>query len=200
MELNTMHWLDVVLLVLVGLGAALGFWSGLVTQVARLLSLGVALWATMVLNEPVTRLLHERIAPTTSTSVLHVIGYVVVFLAVYVTLFALSRLVYKLVRAGKLVVLDRLAGAVLGVLKMVLILAPVCALVDFVALPATEEWMSRSALAPVFAKGTRAALDLVPESYKTQAQDSVDQIRENLQRHAADQAVDLLKIEEALKK
>src|SRR5947209_14691387 len=113
-----MYWLDVVLLVLLGLGAALGFWSGLVMQVARLVSLGVSIWATLALNEPATRLLHERVAPETSTSVLHGIAYVGVFLLVYIGLFALSRLVYKVVQASKLVLLDRVAGAGLGALKM----------------------------------------------------------------------------------
>src|SRR5947209_15620594 len=131
-----MYWLDVVLLVLLGLGAALGFWSGLVMQVARLVSLGSAIWATLALNEPATRLLHERVAPETNVGVLHGIAYIAVFLVVYIALFALSRLVYKLVRASKLVLLDRVTGAVLGAMKMALILAPVCLLLKFLALSA----------------------------------------------------------------
>ena len=195
-----MHWLDVALLVLLGTGAALGFWSGLVMQVARLLSLGISLWATMALNEPATKLLHERVAPETSLTVLHGIAYVAVFLVAYITLFALSRIVYKLVRASKLVLLDRISGAVLGAAKMALILAPLCLLLQFLALPATEEWMQQSKIAPALAAGVKTAVELLPDSYKSQARDSAEQLRDRLQQHAADHAVDLLKIEEALKK
>lgn len=195
-----MHWLDVVLLVLLGLGAALGFWSGLVMQVARLVSLGIAIWATLAVNEPVTRFLHERIAAETSVSVLHGIAYVAVFLVVYIALFALSRLLYKVVRASKLELLDRGAGAVLGASKMGLILAPLCLLVQFLALPATEEWMGQSKIAPALAAGVKTAVKLLPESYKAHARESAEQLRDQLQNQAANRAVDLLKIEEALKK
>jgi membrane protein required for colicin V production len=195
-----MHWLDLSLLALLGLGAGLGFWSGLILQVARLVSFGVSIYATLMLNEPVTRLIHERIAPDVHINVLRGIAYIAVFLTVYIALFALSRLVYKLVRASKLEMLDRIAGAGLGAFKMVLVLAPLCALLAYLSLPATDEWMRRSTIAPLMAKGLHAALVAVPEGYKTQAQESVEHVRDRMRQEAADKAIGLLKIEEALKK
>lgn len=195
-----MYWLDVVLLILLGLGAALGFWSGLIMQVARLVSLGVSIWATLALNEPVTRFLHDRVAPETSINVMHGIAYVGVFLAVYIGLFAVSRLLYRIVRASKLELLDRIAGAGLGAVKMVLILAPVCLLLQFLALPATEEWLQQSKIAPALANGVKTAIDRLPDSYKNQARDSAEQLRDQLQHQAANRVVDLQQIEEASKK
>jgi membrane protein required for colicin V production len=192
------HWLDLTLLALLGLGAALGFWSGLIMQIARLLSLAVSIYATLLLNEPATQLLHQRIAPEANVSLLRGIAYVVVFLVVYVTLFALSRLLYRMVRATKLETLDRIGGALLGAFKMAVILAPVCALLSFLALPTTEQWMSQSTIAPWLAKGLQEALVLVPQSYKKQAQESVEHVREQLKHEAADRAVDLIKIEAGL--
>jgi membrane protein required for colicin V production len=195
-----MHWLDITLLALLAVGAGLGFWSGLLMQVARLVSFGLAIYATFVLNEPVAQLLHDRVSPETHVNLLRGISYVAVFLVVYVTLFALSRMLYKVVRASKLEVLDRIAGAALGAFKMVLVLAPVCAFLAFLALPATEDWMRRSTIAPLLATGLHRAIEYVPESAKNQAQESVEHVRDRLQHHAAGQAVDLLKIEEALRK
>jgi uncharacterized membrane protein required for colicin V production len=195
-----MHWLDVTLLALLALGAGLGFWSGLIMQVARLLCFGLAIYLTFLLNEPVTRLLHDRVAPEAHINLLHGIAYVAVFLVVYIGLFALSRLIYRVVRATKLETLDRVGGALLGALKMALILAPACALLAMLSLPATDAWMSESRIAPVMAKGLQSAMVLVPEQYKTQAKDSVDHVRDQFQNHAADKAIDILKIEEALKK
>jgi uncharacterized membrane protein required for colicin V production len=195
-----MHWLDLSLLALFGLGAALGFWSGLIMQIARLICLAVSIYATLFLNETATRLLHERVAPDAHINLLRGISYVGVFLIAYLILFALSRLVYRVVRATKFEMLDRLAGAALGAIKMVLLLAPACALLTYLALPPTEEWMSRSTIAPMLAKGMHVAVILVPETYKNQAQESVDHVRARLQGDAVDKAFDLLKIEEALKK
>jgi membrane protein required for colicin V production len=195
-----MHWLDFSLLALLGLGAGLGFWSGLILQVARLVSFGVSIYATLVLNEPVTQLLHERVAPDAHTNLLRGIAYVVVFLVVYITLFALSRLLYKLVRASRLEMLDRIAGALLGAFKMALVLAPICALLAYLSLPATDRWMNESTIAPVLVKGLQRALVIVPEAYKTQAQQSIEHVRDQMQQEAAGKAIDLLKIEEALKK
>jgi membrane protein required for colicin V production len=195
-----MHWLDVTLLALLAIGAGLGFWSGLIMQVARLLSFGLSIYLTFLLNEPVTRLLHERVAPDANVNLLHGIAYIAVFLVVYVALFALSRLIYKVAHATKLETLDRIGGAVLGAFKMTLVLAPICALLAVLSLPTTDGWMHQSKIAPVLAKGLHVALALVPENYKTQAQESVDTVRDRLQDRAADKAFDLLKIEEALKK
>jgi uncharacterized membrane protein required for colicin V production len=192
-----MHWLDVAILTLLGLGAALGFWSGLLMQVARLISLGLAIYLTFLFNEPVTQLLHTRVAPEANVNVLRGIVYVAVFLVAYLSLFAVSRLLYKVVRATKLVFLDRLAGGVLGALKMLLLVAPACALLAYLALPATEEWMHNSTIAPLLARGVDRVLDLVPEHYRAEAQQSVDHVR---QRMGPERAIDLLKIEEALKR
>jgi membrane protein required for colicin V production len=195
-----MHWLDVTLLALLALGAGLGFWSGLIMQVARLLCFGLSIYLTFLLNEPVTRLLHERVAPEAHVNLLRGIAYIAVFLVVYISLFALSRVIYRVVKATKLETLDRLAGAVLGAFKMCLILAPICALLAMLGLPATDAWMNQSKIAPVMSKGLHAAMVLVPDTYKTQAQESVDHVRDRLQQQAADKAIDMLKIEEALKK
>jgi uncharacterized membrane protein required for colicin V production len=195
-----MHWLDLVLLGLLALAAALGFWSGLIMQLARLVSLGVAIYATFLLNEPATRLLHEHVAPEANINLLHGMAYIAVFLVLYVALFAASRQLYKLVHSSKIVLLDRSAGALLGLLKMTLVLAPACALIAYLALPATEEWMSRSTVAPLLARGTREAVAMLPDGYLNEARDSMEHVRNRLQQHGIDQAIDLAKIEEALRK
>ncbi len=140
-------------------------------QLARLVSFGLSLYTTFVLNEPVTRLLHERIAPAANVNLLHGVAYVAVFLTVYITLFALSRLLYRVIRASKLEMLDRIAGAVLGALKMSLILAPICLVLP--SLPATEE----STIAPLMAHATREAMGVLPDSYRNQADESVELVR-----------------------
>jgi uncharacterized membrane protein required for colicin V production len=195
-----MHWLDLTLLALLAVGAGLGFWSGFILQIARLFCFGLSIAATLLLNEPVTRLLHDRVAPEANVNLLRGVAYLAVFLVVYITLFSLSRLVYKAVRDSKLEILDRVAGAGLGALKMTLILAPACALLAFLALPTTERWMRESAVAPVLAKEMDLALRLVPDGYRNQAQESVEHVRDRLKNEAVGKAFEMLQIEEALNK
>ena len=195
-----MYWLDICLIALLALGAVFGFWGGLIMQIARLLCLGVSVYATLALNETVTAVLHDRVAPDAPGNVLRGVAYGVVFLVVYIALFSLSRLLYRVVRATKLETFDRLAGALLGTLKMALVLAPVCALIAFVSLPETDEWMARSTIAPVLAKSMHIAATAIPDAYRTQAEDGIEQVRERLQKDATGKALDLGKIEEALRK
>ena len=197
-----MHWLDLSLLALFALGAGLGYWSGVIMQIARLTCFAVSICATLVLNEPVTQLLQDHVIRDAHINLLRGISYLSVFLVTYIALFALSRLLHKVVRESKLEVLDRLAGAVLGAVKMILIVAPACAFLAYLArtMPTAEEWMSRSAIAPALAKGVDIAVGLLPENYKNQAQESVDHFRDQFQRETVDKAFDLQHVEEALKK
>jgi uncharacterized membrane protein required for colicin V production len=190
-----MYWLDMAILALLGFGAGLGFWSGLLWQVARLASLGLSLYATFVLNEPVTRLLREQVAPDADTNLLRAAAYLGVFLAVYVALFAATRMLHETIKATKLEFIDRFAGALLGAAKVALVLAPLCAGLAYVSLPVTEEWMSKSALAPVLARGVERAAVLIPEEYRNHAQDSVRHVRDLVQGDPADHALNLLERE-----
>ena len=45
-----MHWLDITLLIVLGIGAAMGFCSGLLWQIARVVSLAVSLYVAVVVN------------------------------------------------------------------------------------------------------------------------------------------------------
>src|SRR5581483_11488409 len=155
-----MYWLDIVILILLGLGAGLGFWSGLLWQVARVVSLGLALYATVLFNEPATGLLTEAVRgidPRVSQGV----AYVAVFLAVYLSLFLLTRLLHKTIKAAHLDLLDRLLGALLGSAKMGVAVALACAGLAALALPLTQQWLAQSTLAPLFVRGTDAALEMI---------------------------------------
>lgn len=185
-----MYWLDMAILALLGFGAGLGFWSGLLWQVARLASLALALYATLLFNEPVARLLREHAFPDAEAPLLRAAAYVVVFLAVYVLLFGITRVVHETIRAAKLEFIDRTLGALLGAGKMAVIVAPVCAALAFVDLPVTRDWLSQSTLAPLLARGLEGAVALVPEDYRLQARDGLRHVRETVQRNAVEQALE----------
>lgn len=184
-----MYWLDTTILIALCIGAGLGFWSGLLWQVARVLSLALSAYTTVVVNEPVADFLGEHVLKGVDTRLTRGVAYVLVFVAVYLVLFLLTRLIHKTIRAARLEMLDRLLGAVLGAAKMALVIAALCALLAAVSLPLTQEWLEQSTLAPLFARGTDALFALVPEHYRTQVNENLHQMRDALQRQAAEQAL-----------
>jgi membrane protein required for colicin V production len=175
-----MYWLDTIILILLGLGAGLGFWSGLLWQIARVLSLGLALYATILFNEPATKFLDEVVRGI-DPRVAQGIAYVVVFLGVYLSLFLLTRLLHKMIKAAHLELFDRLLGGLLGAAKMGVVIAIACAVLAAVALPMTQDWMQQSTLAPLFVRGTEATLDLIPMQYRSRVDDGLQQIRAAVQ-------------------
>lgn len=178
-----MFWLDIVLLVFLGLGAALGFWSGLLWQVARVVSLGLALYATILFNEPVTQFLGEAIRGV-EPRVAQGIAYVGVFLGVYLTFFLCTRLLHKAIKATDLEILDRLLGALLGTAKMSAGVAAACLGLTALALPTTDDWLAQSTLAPLFARVGERVLAMIPPEYRDRAGAEVEQMRQVLMHPA----------------
>jgi hypothetical protein len=78
--------LQAALLATLALGAILGFVSGLFWQIARIASLAVAVCATIFCHDAAADLLRQWALRDADPSVIQASAYVLVFLAVYVTL------------------------------------------------------------------------------------------------------------------
>jgi membrane protein required for colicin V production len=189
-----MHWLDIIILVVLGLGAAMGFWSGLLWQVARVVSLGLSLYVAIVTNSAAADWLDTQWRDVTP-AVNHVVAFIGVFLGVYLTLYLITRLLHKAIKASKLETLDRLLGALLGIAKMAAVAATICAVMAALDLEIFKEWFAEAKLAPAFAKGSEVAVKLVPQEYREQFDDRVEQVRDQMQKKVGDVAVDALKNE-----
>ncbi len=87
-----MYWLDTLLVALLALGAALGFYSGFLCQIARILTFAIALMATIAFNDPATRLCQEQFLQGADSRIAQATAYVLVFLLVYISLFLATRL------------------------------------------------------------------------------------------------------------
>jgi uncharacterized membrane protein required for colicin V production len=177
-----MYWLDTLLLALVGLGAALGFFSGFLWQIARILTLGIALLATIACNEPASLFLRDQLLRDADPRFAQASAYVLVFLLVYVALFLATRLLHEGIRAADLELLDRMLGGLFGAGKMALILGACCLAAANYPHPATRAWMTKSALAPVFADGMEHVLVIIPEEYKENLRGTLVSLRDLLSR------------------
>jgi membrane protein required for colicin V production len=172
-----MHWLDITLLVVLTLGALLGARSGLLWQVARLVTFGVAFYVSIFYHEQLADLLGSYVTGA-SPFVLSALAYVGSFLGIYLVLFAITALLERVLKASKLKGLDRLLGAGFGALKATLLAGAVLMGLALLASPQTDAAMAESKLAPVLLQGMQAATVAVPQEYKDQFNASLERIRE----------------------
>lgn len=180
LETKSMYWVDTLLLALLALGAALGFYSGLLWQIARVACLGLAIFASIACNEPVSAYLRDHLLRDADPRVIGGIAYAFVFLASYLILFLASRLIYAAIRATDLEMADRLLGGVFGSAKMALVLGACCLAAANYPNASTRALLEKSSLAPVFADGMEHVLVVIPEEYKENLRETLVSLRDLL--------------------
>jgi membrane protein required for colicin V production len=177
-----MYWLDTLILAVLVLGAALGFYSGFLWQIARILALSTALLVTVTCNEPATRFCRDQLLAGADPRIPQAAAYVLVFLAVHLILHLTTRLLYAGIRAADLEMVDRLAGGLFGAGKMALIVGACCLAAANYPHPTTRAWMAHSTLAPVFADGMEHVLVIIPDEYKENLRGTLVSLRDLLGR------------------
>ncbi len=180
-----MFWLDTTILALLALGALLGAVSGFLWQVARIASLALAIYAAILLNEWASALLSEAILQGADPRLARGLAYLVVFLVVFVVLYQVIWLLDQWIQAVNLEPLDRLLGAMVGALKMGLLLAAICLGLTNYPHAKTKEVLDKSSLAPVLASGMDAVLVAIPEEYKNELTAGWNHLRELARNRAA---------------
>jgi membrane protein required for colicin V production len=173
-----MHWLDITLLVVLGIGALLGARTGLLWQIARIVTFGVAIYVCLYYHDYAAGLIAPYLTEGAPPTVATVAGYVVTFLGVYLTLYGITLLLEKALKAAKLKALDRLLGAGLGMLKAGLLAGAVLMGVAVFATPKTDEVLAESRLAMVFLQVMRGVIVAVPQDYKDQLTAALERIKQ----------------------
>lgn len=150
-----------ILVVLLG-GLVHGFSAGAVRQVASLVGVVMALLLSVQLMHPVGDLTVESLG--LSDAVAPIVGFVVVFLGVWLVFFALSRLLEQLLETLSLTLVNRLAGGALGAFKTALLLSVLFLVLAEVDVPA-EETRADSTLYGPIAGALPATLDVASEYF-----------------------------------
>jgi len=189
-----MHWFDILILVVLGVGAAMGFCTGLLWQVARVVSLGLSLYLAILTNTEASDWLSEQWHDV-NPAVNRVVAFIGVFLIVYLTLYFITRAIHKIIKESKLETIDRMLGALLGVAKMGAIVACICAVMVAFDLQIFKEWFEQTTIAPQFAKASDLAVTWIPQQYRDRVDEGVHEVRDQLQQKITDAAADALKNE-----
>ena len=155
-----MGWVDLSLLIVLGLSVAVGLWRGLVYEVLALAGWLVAYLLSPWLAPVLQGLLPEgRMGPALS----HAAGLVLAFIAILVVWSLVAKLVRALIQASPLSWLDRMGGGGFGAVRGLFIGLLVALLVGMTPLAQSEPWQA-SSLAPWLQGGLRVLHPLLPES------------------------------------
>jgi uncharacterized membrane protein required for colicin V production len=161
-----MYWLDTAILVLIGVGAALGAWTGLLKQIVRIVGLIASLAAAVFLHGWAADLLRQSVLRGSDPLVADGIAYVILFLGVLLAFQITAMVIDRFLKAVKLKWADRVLGCVVGGLKAALILGAVAmAAIAFPPNPTVKDALQQSRVAPVLAAGVDLAAQAVPVSY-----------------------------------
>lgn len=161
-----MYWLDTAIVAILLIGAAFGALSGFLWQVARIVSLGAALYCSLFFNDVASEIVQRDFLQGADVNLAKGIAYVVVFAVVYLTLYIVALFLDQTMRAVRLETIDRVFGALLGASKMCVVAAAICFGMTNYPHERTKEWMERSTLAPVLSESVQYVLMAIPEELK----------------------------------
>lgn len=102
-------------------------------------------------------------------------GFLIIFFAVLILAGFAGRLARWLMKKAGLSTIDRILGAVLGLLRGALVVAIV--LTCMAAFAPAERWLAESQLAPYFLVGGRAAVWLAPSELRQRFYQGLDYLR-----------------------
>jgi len=161
--LAEMNGLDYVILAIIGLSALSGLSRGALRMATSILALLCGIYAASVYYARAAAVANQDLK--TNLSVSEVIGYVAIFLIVYIAIeYAGSRII-RLIQMIHLNWIDRLAGAILGA-SIGAILAGLIVVVMTAAMPPDSPLLQNSKLAPHVRAYNEALLAYVPEQVK----------------------------------
>lgn len=116
-----MNYIDIILCVPLLWGLYKGFSKGLIIEAASLVALGLAVWGGIKFSDFLTEYIHIHF--DWETKYLPLISFAILFLGILILVYAIAKLLERLVKAVSLGFVNKLAGGIFGMLKFGLILS-----------------------------------------------------------------------------
>lgn len=118
-----MNWLDVVIIILLGIGLIKGFIDGLVIELAEILALVLGIFLAIHFSGWTASRLSDYF--DLQTKWLGIMAFAITFIVIVIAVNLLGRLLDNVLKAASLGFILRITGAIFGVIKVVLILSVV---------------------------------------------------------------------------
>lgn len=137
-----MNKIDILLLVILGFGLVRGFMRGLIIEMASLLAIVVGIYGAIHFSFFTARLLGELMPSSQQT--IEVVAFGLTLIVLMLAVMFLAKVLTKMLKAAELGFLNRLAGALFGVLKAAVIVGSLFVFLERTF--QTEKWLSPSTL------------------------------------------------------
>jgi len=154
------NWLDIVLLIIIGVLVILGLVKGFVRQILGLVAIIAGFILALAFYPEVAGFFQKFIQPRILTELL---GFLLIFIGVISAGYFLAHLLGKALK-GPIKFFDRLLGGCFGFLKGVLISGIL--LLALVLFPVNTSVIETSRIAPLCLRVTRAVVHLIPQKLK----------------------------------
>jgi membrane protein required for colicin V production len=167
--MSVADWIIIAFLIVSVVGAAIrGFFQEALKLVGWAVAYLLAAWEY--------RRAAEWLAPYLKSPYIgEIAGFLIIFFAVLVLAALAGRLAHWLMKKAGLSTIDRIFGAVLGLLRGALVVAIV--LTALTAFTPAAKWLNESQLAPYFLVGGRAAIWLAPSELRQRFYQGLDYVR-----------------------
>ena len=116
-----MNYVDIILIIPILWGLYKGFTKGLIIEAASIIALGLAIWGGVKFSDFLTGYIHEHFS--WNTKYLPVVSFAIIFLGILIGVYAIAKLLERVVKAVALGFVNKLAGGIFGMLKFGLILS-----------------------------------------------------------------------------
>lgn len=120
--------LDIIILVFVAVGLATGLYKGFISQLGSIAAIVLGIIACRLWGDVAVGVVSGWLDPSPEYSSwtvygVTIIGYVLLFVVVYLAVIVLARLLHRLSHVMLMGPIDHIAGALLGIFKWVLLLS-----------------------------------------------------------------------------
>ncbi len=116
-----MNFLDILIICLLIYAGWKGFKKGFIIELFTFLALFIGLYAGIHFSDLISEFFIERFEMDPSSSMLPIISFVVVFLAIGAMIYFLGKTLEKVIKVAQLSLLNKLFGLFFSILKMVFI-------------------------------------------------------------------------------
>jgi len=114
-----MNYLDIIIIIPLLWGAYKGFTNGFVIEIASLAALGLGIWGAVQFSALTAGWIGDKV----DEHYLPIVAFALTFIGIVIGIHFLARLLDKLIKAVALGIFNRIAGAVFGVAKFLLIIS-----------------------------------------------------------------------------
>jgi len=177
--------LDVIMIAILGLCFVLGFWNGLVKQLATILGIVAGVVVAARLAPRLAEVLTDKVIADPAAA--RIAAYLLLFVTAALAVWIAGLIVRRLIRQAELGSTDRMWGAAFGLLKGVVF----CSAVLLAIVPMKDDayfkrQLERGYVAPRLLVALNVVRGAFPEELKDNIKSTVERWKDRLERQAPD--------------